>query len=156
MENGISYKDIKNLCRAKIRKKWQVNYQESKLDKGRCYGSIQEPVHIKPWFDNFTDNRLFYSTMSRWLRYNHSYSPYYLNKIGFNINPNCHCLGEVSREDTNHIIMECNKWDRGRTILWKEIIKLKIPPPTNLKLLLTDIRTYRALFTFIRTNKLNI
>ncbi|XP_026481416.1 uncharacterized protein LOC113388232 [Ctenocephalides felis] len=155
VEDGISHQDIKNLFKAKIYKEWQLEFQESSREKGQFYAAIQEQIPVRPWFDKFTRSRHFYCIFNR-LRTNHTFTPFHLNRIGININPYCHCLGEANNADANHLIMECRHMEEKREKLWNKLTKLRIPLPTNLRLMLADTVTYDAIYEYICETRLMV
>ncbi|KAK9504897.1 hypothetical protein O3M35_009068 [Rhynocoris fuscipes] len=73
----------------------------------------------------------FYTTIIR-LCLNHNYTLHHLSGKGIDINPICRCNTE-SIADSNHLIVDCNRYADGRDELWRANRQTSCPLPTYIQ-----------------------
>lgn len=148
--------DIKIFAKISHYKEWSLEYESSKVLKGKFYTSLQPTIPKIPWFKEYCENRRFFTTMFR-LRFNHNFSPHHLSRIGISAHSNCSCSSE-SVVDANHLILDCKSHQKDRNKLWNAIIRAKCPLPANLHTILTTPNQdlYLAIYDFIIKNDIPV
>ncbi|KAK9507061.1 hypothetical protein O3M35_008885 [Rhynocoris fuscipes] len=88
---------------------------------------------------------------------NISYTPHHLSRIGIDINPICSCNTQ-SIADSNHLILDCNRYVDGRDELWRAIRHTSSPLPTNLHTALRHAENdlYLNFYKYIKRNNITI
>lgn len=119
-------------------------------NKGLFYKSKFSTKNKKPWFSKTISYRKLIVTFNR-LRCNHAICKAYLNKI--NIAPSQLCDECNEREDWEHIIMCCPKYEIGRKELFQKVDNL-LELPFNYSTILQSTSCYSHIFKFIRSLKL--
>lgn len=134
---------------------WKQMWKKDQETKGRWYGSIQETLPVRPWYDNLKRaSRHFITTMNR-LRYGHNTAPSHLSRLRI-IQSNVCTFCEIEEGTTDHLIFNCQKFLIHRLVLASELSEVcpnysdfsSRPPP--LKELLKNTQTYSAIYNYIK------
>lgn len=152
----IPMTDFVHTIKLNISKLWKEMWKKDQETKGRWYGSIQEDIPTRPWFDNLQNtSRDFITTINR-LRYGHNTAPSHLAR--FNIIESSICSFCGNNEATmDHIIFDCQQFLIDRLVLASELSEVKCTnyenfssrPPSLIELL-KDIQTYKPLYKYIK------
>lgn len=140
-----------NIC-----KLWLEMWKKDQDIKGKWYGSIQERLPVRPWYNRLKEaSRDFITTINR-LRFGHNTAPSHLARLGIITSNTCpHC---ESQEGTmEHLIFDCQNFLLDRLVLASELSDVNIkcdslsrPPP--LEVLLKDKNTYKPIFKYIKNS----
>ncbi|KAJ8710270.1 hypothetical protein PYW07_000330 [Mythimna separata] len=137
-----------------IYKLWLEMWKKDQDIKGKWYGSIQERLPVRPWYNQLKEaSRDFITTINR-LRFGHNTAPSHLARLGIIANNICpHC--ELREGTMEHLIFDCQNFLIDRLVLASDLSDVKIkcdsssrPPP--LEQLLKDKNTYKPIYKYIK------
>ncbi|XP_045511777.1 uncharacterized protein LOC123706554 isoform X1 [Pieris brassicae] len=138
-----------------IKNLWTTLWEEDQKLKGKWYGSIQENLHIRPWYDELNTScivsREFVTTINR-LRFGHNTAPAHLAKLNIITNNICSFCNNNEIADINHIFFKCQNqiFIFNRLILASEIMEISDPSRRQLCDLLKNKKCYSALYKYIK------
>ncbi|XP_028042715.1 uncharacterized protein LOC114252439 isoform X2 [Bombyx mandarina] len=135
---------------------WTELWKKDQENKGKWYGSIQDNLPVKPWYDKLktSESRDFITTINR-LRFGHNTAPSHLARLGIVSNSQCiHCQAEEGT--IHHIIFDCQSFIIQRLVLASELsdtnafkcVSSSRPPPLNF--LLKDPTSYKPIYNYIK------
>lgn len=137
-----------------INELWYKMWKKDQDTKGKWYGTIQESLPVRPWYDRLKDaSRDFITTINR-LRFGHNTAPSHLARL--NIIRSNICSFCESREGTvSHLIFECQNFLLDRLVLASELSDVKVisdssRPPPPLEQLLKDKNSYKPIYKYIK------
>ena len=111
ISNKILAIDAIKIFQTEKNKKFNEWYKEMGHSKGKYYMQIQPQITEYPWFKNTNLNNVEIRLLNR-LKSGHNYSKSHLNRIGIENNPNCEQCN--IKEDAEHLIMKCPKFETTR------------------------------------------
>ncbi|XP_045516142.1 uncharacterized protein LOC123709077 [Pieris brassicae] len=138
-----------------IKNLWTTLWEEDQKLKGKWYGSIQENLQIRPWYDELNTScivsREFVTTINR-LRFGHNTAPAHLAKLNIITNNICSFCNNNEIADINHIFFKCQNqiFIFNRLILASEIMEISDPSRRQLCDLLKNTKCYSALYKYIK------
>lgn len=145
--------DLALLPKFQLLNSWTHIWRSSRQTKGRYYSTIQVDIPPKPWFSNLTFGKAITSTLIR-MRLGHACIPLHLARLNLLPSDICECGNDVG--DFNHIFFACPRNDRSAFI--SSLLSIKIPFPTSISILLSNINidVYRILASFIFHNNIKL
>lgn len=151
----IYWRDYIPTIRKDLLKEWNRRWDMANNQGATQYAIIHPVISERSWHRSQVVSRLMYSTIAR-LKFGHGQTPAHLYRLGIIESAACSCGTEVA--DANHIVLECSKHRNNREDLMRDLIRLKVPQPTNLIEILktNDILVYKALLNFLTRSKVKI
>lgn len=152
---NVPMTDFTHSINDEIKLLWIEVWKADQQTKGKWYGSIQEILPVRPWYDSLKEaSRDFITTINR-LRFGHNLAPSHLARLHITPTSSCpHCHEENANID--HLLFNCQHFLIDRLVLASELSEVlnivtdpsSRPPPLNL--LLKDQNSYRPLYKYIK------
>lgn len=111
--------DLKAVAKEETWKSTQAEILRDSAHKGSFYFErFYDETTRKPWFSKINAERYFVTLMNR-LRANHHNLKVSLKRKGYVDSERCECGNE--REDLNHVLLQCSKYDDLRIKMYEEL-----------------------------------
>lgn len=114
LDHKIPPTDNYNVCKTRVKRMWQEEWQQICLSIPSKYCKIQPVIPHAFWFDKFKVSRKYVTTLIR-LRFGHACYPAHLYKIGVLQSQYCEMCDKIG--DLDHIFFECKKHNNATTKL---------------------------------------
>ncbi|KAJ2939754.1 hypothetical protein O0L34_g17946 [Tuta absoluta] len=146
----VPYTDFYAQIASSGKKLWLEIWKKTTESKASWYASLQECPPAQPWWKKIrVDSRKQITQMNR-LRFGHCRTPTHLKRLRIKEDDKCpHCHQE--KADLEHFIMNCSALNLQRLIFIAEMTDLEDnrDVPSTLQEILSNVKYYKPLYTFI-------
>ncbi|KAF6217316.1 hypothetical protein GE061_001670 [Apolygus lucorum] len=140
---SIPIGDLESICKTKLMREWQVDYENISLGKGNFHFEIMPQVSSQQWFKTWKSSRRNITKLIR-LRTGHGLLNKTLFLYKFAPSQLCDVCGVL--EDVEHILIECEQYNEERSA-FPRLLESSTSVSTMFKTLDRDL--YRVILTFL-------